>query len=88
MQGPYRPLSKKSLNKSDEQEQNKFKLTPYIKAFKSRLEDNTDEASESPTRSFSETRERVPTDRDEFLSKINKFGEKKTTTSKQQIPKK
>ncbi len=65
-----------------DQEVGKFKMTPYIKAFKSRLELPTSEgaSAESPrSRSGSEVRENRPSsDNSEFISKINRFGEKKS----------
>ena len=60
----------------------KFKMTPYIKAFKSRLELPKSDgvgAESVPSRSGSEVRENRPSSNNsEFISKINKFGEKKS----------
>ena len=57
-------------------------MTPFIKAFKSKLESKSEESAESPCRSGSEVHDtssiRVPNDGSEFISKINKFGEKKS----------
>lgn len=63
---------------------NKFKLTPYIKAFKSRLEAEPDQ-SQGRDRAASEVGERGPVDKN-FVAKISKWEQKVTQPKQLEVP--